>query len=65
MQVGKGKYSSRYPLKNFSQELYLMVVFSVSSNIMGEITKSWEKDQYLQTIIQDLQATSGSHPHYT
>jgi hypothetical protein len=42
-----------------------MVVSSISSNIMEEITRSWQEDPYLLTVIQDLKTTPGSHPYYT
>jgi hypothetical protein len=42
-----------------------MVVSSISSNIMEEITRSWQEDPYLLIVIQDLKTTPGSHPYYT
>ena len=48
-----------------SHEIFAMVVSSVSSNIMAEITTSWQADPYLLSIIQDLQSTPDSHPHYS
>ena len=42
-----------------------MVVSSISSNIMEEITRSWQEDPYLVIVIQDLKTTPGSHPYYT
>jgi len=42
-----------------------MVVSSISSNIIEEITRFWQEDPYLLNVIQDLQTTPRSDPHYT
>jgi hypothetical protein len=48
-----------------SQKLYSIVVSSVSSNIIKEITRFWQEDPYLLNVMQDLQTTPRSHPLYT
>jgi len=48
-----------------SQELHSIVVSSVSSNIIKEITRFWQEDPYLLNVMQDLQTTPRSHPLYT
>lgn len=48
-----------------SNDLYALTVSIISTSIMEEIRKSWENDPFIQAIIQGLQVSSDSHPHYT
>jgi ribosomal protein L31 len=45
-------------------DLYALVVSTVSTSIMEEIKKSWEKESSIQATIQGLQVSSNSHPYY-
>ena len=47
-----------------SNDLYALVVSIVSTSIMEEIKKSWEKESFIQATIQGLQVSSNSHPYY-
>jgi len=45
-------------------DFYALVVSTVSTSIMEEIKKSWEKESSIQATIQGLQVSSNSHPYY-
>jgi hypothetical protein len=62
---GKKNVAADTLSRTASQELYSMVVSSISSNIIEEITRFWQEDPYLLNVIQDLQTTPRSDPHYT
>jgi len=47
-----------------SGEICIMVVSTITTNIMEEVKGTWEKDVVVQTIIQDLIRNPASHPNY-
>lgn len=47
-----------------SGEICIMVVSTLTTNIMEEVKGNWEKDVAVQTIIQDLIRNLASHPNY-
>lgn len=47
-----------------SGEICIMVVSTLTTNIMEEVKGTWEKDVAVQTIIQDLIRNLASHPNY-
>jgi hypothetical protein len=48
-----------------SNEVYALTTFTISSNVMAEIRKSYEDDSIIQEIIKALQMSSSAHPSYT